>query len=76
VVIGYGAHPDPAVTLMEALATPSGTRPIVIASVCGTEADPQVYSRQVRTLENAGVIVAPSNAHAAELSLRILRPRR
>jgi len=76
VVIGYGAHPDPAGTLMEALATPSGTRPIVIASVCGTEADPQVYSRQVRTLENAGVIVAPSNAHAAELSLRILRPRR
>jgi hypothetical protein len=41
--------------------------------VCGTEADPQVYSRQVRTLESAGVIVAPSNAHAAELALRALR---
>ena len=74
VVIGYGAHADPAGVLAQALQLPSTrAQPVVIASVCGTEADPQVYSRQVRTLESAGVIVAPSNAHAAELAVRVLR---
>jgi FdrA protein len=73
VVIGYGADPDPAGVVARSLATVPGRRATVIASVCGTEADPQVYSRQVRTLESAGVIVAPSNAHAAELALRALR---
>jgi FdrA protein len=74
VVIGYGAHPDPAAVLVQALSAPSThARPAIIASVCGTEGDPQVYSRQVRTLEDAGVIVAPSNAHAAELAVRALR---
>jgi FdrA protein len=73
VVIGYGAHPDPAGVLRDALATMPGKRPAVIASVCGTDADPQGYSRQVRVLESAGVIVAPSNAHAAELAVRALR---
>jgi FdrA protein len=40
----------------------------VIASVTGTEQDPQVWSRQVARLREAGVRVAPSNAHAAELA--------
>ena len=35
-------------------------------SVTGTDADPQVRSRQVARLREAGVLVAPSNAHAAE----------
>jgi hypothetical protein len=75
VVLGYGAHPDPAGVLVQGLddAAPPASRPRVIASVTGTEADPQGYSRQVRTLEQAGIIVAPSNAHAAELALRALR---
>jgi len=75
VVIGYGAHPDPAGVLAALLSTVQHERPVVIASVCGTEADPQVYSRQVRTLEGDGVIVAPSNAHAAELAVRVLHAR-
>jgi FdrA protein len=41
---------------------------VVIASVTGTEQDPQVRSRQVARLREAGVRVAPSNAHAAELA--------
>jgi FdrA protein len=73
VVIGYGADADPAGVIAQALASAARTHAPVIASVCGTEADPQVYSRQVRTLEGAGVTVAPSNAHAAELALRVLR---
>jgi hypothetical protein len=39
----------------------------VIASVCGTAADPQRRDDQVRTLEHAGVVVAESNAAAAAL---------
>jgi FdrA protein len=75
VVIGYGAHADPAGALADALAQMPAGRPPVVASVCGTEADPQGYSRQVHTLERAGVVVAPSNAHAAELAVRVLRSR-
>ena len=75
VVIGYGAHPDPAGVLAALLSSVQHERPVMIASVCGTEADPQVYSREVRTLEGVGVIVAPSNAHAAELAVRVLRAR-
>jgi len=75
VVIGYGADADPAGVVARCLAAAADRRAPVIASVCGTEADPQVYSRQVRTLETAGVAVAPSNAHAAELALRVLRAR-
>jgi hypothetical protein len=61
VVLGYGAHPDPAGVLLKIKLT----KPVV-ASVTGTEADPQVRSRQVARLREVGVLVAPSNAHAAE----------
>jgi FdrA protein len=44
----------------------------VIASVTGTEQDPQVWSRQVAILRSAGVIVAASNAHAAELAASLV----
>ncbi len=40
---------------------------MVVASVTGTEQDPQRLSRQVQTLEEAGVIVCASNAAAARL---------
>ncbi len=74
VVIGYGAHADPAGLLAEVLK--DANKPVV-ASVTGTEADPQVYSRQVRTLEKAGVIVAESNAQAARIAAQaIARPGR
>lgn len=67
VVIGYGSHPDPAGDLAAQLAGKADRKTAIVASVCGTESDPQVYSRQVQLLQGAGVIVAPSNAHAAEL---------
>ena len=65
VVIGYGAHADPAGLIAGVL---KKNKKLVIASVTGTESDPQVYSKQVRTLEDAGVIVAESNAAAARLA--------
>ena len=62
VVLGYGAHHDPAGILMKVNAKP------MIASVTGTDEDPQFRARQVGKLRNAGVLVAPSNAQAAELA--------
>ena len=73
VVIGYGAHADPAGALAAVVAAAGPRRPAVVASVCGTEADPQVYSRQVRTLEAAGILVADSNERAVELAILIER---
>ena len=62
VVLGYGSHADPAGVLVSAV---KGARKVIVASVTGTEQDPQGYSRQVAKLRDAGVQVAPSNAHAA-----------
>lgn len=72
VVIGYGAHADPAGSLAEVLSGRPKNGPVVIASVTGTEADPQIYSSQVRRLREAGVIVAASNARAVERAAAIL----
>src|SRR5205807_9801090 len=44
----------------------------VVASVCGTDADPQNRSRQVARLEGAGVLVEESNARAAALAGAVL----
>ena len=73
VVIGYGAHSDPAAHLASTLGDRPVEGPPIVASVTGTEEDPQVRSRQVATLRNAGIVVAPSNAEAAALALAICR---
>jgi FdrA protein len=75
VVIGYGAHADPAGLVAEIL-NGFDAKPLVIASVTGTENDPQVYSKQVATLRKAGVLVADSNAAAARLAARAVGGRR
>jgi FdrA protein len=67
VVLGHGAHPDPAGHLAGILGKRNGG-PLVIASVTGTDADPQPRADQVDKLVAAGVIVAGSNAEAAELA--------
>jgi FdrA protein len=68
IVLGFGSHSDPAGTLVKAL----NGKKSVIASVVGTEGDPQGWSRQVAMLRAAGVAVAPSNAHAAELAASLV----
>jgi succinyl-CoA synthetase alpha subunit len=73
VVLGDGAHPDPAGALAPALKAAAKRRIAVVASVCGTEADPQVRSQQVKRLKQAGVRVAESNAQAARLAAAIAR---
>jgi FdrA protein len=74
VVLGYGAHPDPAFELGQAveeakkLACDEGRELIFVASVTGTEEDPQSLSRTIAMLERAGVIVCDSNSAAARLT--------
>jgi FdrA protein len=72
VVIGNGAHADPAGHVAAVLTEAKNRHIAVVASVTGTEGDPQIRSRQIASLRNAGVQVAPSNALAAGLALRLL----
>jgi FdrA protein len=77
IVLGYGSHPDPAGALVPAIeraraaAAADGRALPIVASVCGTNADPQGLDRQVARLVAAGVLVARSNAAAARLARRI-----
>ena len=74
VVLGYGAHRDPAGELRPVVeearraANAAGRGLAVIASVTGTEQDPQRRSAQVAALRRAGVAVMDSNAQAARLA--------
>jgi FdrA protein len=72
VVLGYGGHLDPAAAIVATIAAAPARRPLVVASVCGTDADPQNRSAQVAKLEAAGVLIAPSNATAAETAVALI----
>ena len=79
VVIGYGAHPDPAVELGAAIvdaldhARSAGRELHVVASVTGTDQDPQGLKHTIATLERSGVVVCDSNAAAARLTAYIVK---
>jgi len=74
IVLGYGAHPDPSGAAVEAIreaqqiAMEAGRHIVFVASVCGTEADPQPLSQQEAKLRESEVIVLPDNAAAARLA--------
>jgi FdrA protein len=72
VVLGHGAHPHPAGELAGAVAKVA-EHALVIVRVCGTAQDPQDAGRQTATLEEAGALVAPSNAAAVRLAVRAVR---
>jgi FdrA protein len=70
VVLGYGAAADPAGDIAAAIAGVHG--PLVLASVVGTERDPQVLSVQVETLRRAGAHVFPTSAAAARAAVELV----
>lgn len=72
IVIGFGAAANPAGALIAQLPPANARMAVMIASVCGTDADPQSYSRQRQELSDAGIVVAPSNAHAAEIAIALV----
>jgi FdrA protein len=71
VVLGYGAHPDPASELAPAIAAAikganAGGRHLeVVAIVSGTDGDPQGMEKQIKMLEDSGARIETSNDKAA-----------
>jgi FdrA protein len=76
VVLGDGAHLDPAPELATAVGDARRARGaaslVVVASISGTAADPQGLERQRRALREAGVHVEPSGARAAAVAAALL----
>ncbi len=78
IVLGHGSHENPAAPVAEAVTRARkhhGDKVIVIASVCGTDKDPQGLLSQETLLKDAGVLVCPTNALAAETAGRLLHIR-
>lgn len=78
-VLGHGAHPDPAGELADAIgaaqarAAGEGRSLPVIVSLTGTDADPQDAARATQTLAEAGASVLRSNAEATRHAISLLR---
>lgn len=79
VVLGYGAHSDPASELAPAiaaaikLAKEAGRRLEVVAIVSGTDGDPQGFEAQIQRLQEAGARTELSNDAAARHVGRLLQ---
>ena len=73
-VLGYNASTDPVGDMREAIVKSreiarSGGRHLgIVASVTGTDEDPQDRSEQIEMLETEEVIILPSSAQAAEFA--------
>ena len=65
VVIGDGAHPDPAAMLAPAAAEIVASGAAVVAYVLGTDRDPQDFERQRSVMRQSGCVVAETGARAA-----------
>lgn len=66
VVLGYGAHRDPAAELAPVCAEVSaGSGPRVVVYVLGTEQDPQGFAAQRRAFADAGCVVTETAARAS-----------
>lgn len=79
IVLGYGAHPDPATPIAAAVekaranAARKRRRIAFVGFICGTDGDPQGYARQEATLRAAGMLLADSNAQAVRIATAIVR---
>ncbi len=77
-VLGHGAHPDPAAELADAVrsaraAAAAGGRDLpVVVSLTGTERDPQSLTRCAEALRSAGASVFVSNAAATRRAISLL----
>lgn len=78
VVLGHGAHPDPAGELAPAIAAArraaqdAGRDLDGVVSLCGTTGDPQDRDAQARAFADAGAYVTVSNAEAARAAVAVL----
>ncbi|PSL04014.1 FdrA protein [Haloactinopolyspora alba] len=82
VVLGHGAHPDPAGELAPAISEArehAGAQErdlAVVVSLVGTADDPQGLTRQATTLRDAGASVHLSNAEATRTAVELVEARR
>lgn len=80
-VLGYGAHPDPASELAPAIqqareiAASDGRELLVVGALTGTDGDPQNLTRQAQAFAAAGTILLDSNADASQLAAFIATSR-
>lgn len=80
VVLGHGAHPDPAAELAPAISAVLGTAAdagcdlAVVVSLCAAADDPQGLDRQAGALRDAGASVFLSNAAAARHAVSLVVP--
>jgi FdrA protein len=78
VVLGYGAHSNPASELAPAIAagikaaSKAGRHLEIVVVVCGTDEDPQGMEMQIKMLKDAGARVETSNDAAARYVGRLL----
>jgi FdrA protein len=79
VVLGYGAHPDPASELAPVIAKAragaeeAGRHLEVVAVVVGTDEDPQGFNAQMQQLKAAGARVETSNEAAVRYVGRLVQ---
>jgi FdrA protein len=79
IVLGYGAHSDPSGALLPAVLEgkrfieQAGGYLCCVASICGTEGDPQSLEKQRERLEENGVVVLPTAAQAARFAALVAR---
>ena len=71
VVLGHGAHPDPAADLAPALAAAREQGVAAVVSLVGAAGDPQGLDGQAKALCDAGAAVFASNAAAARHAVRL-----
>ena len=75
VLLGYGAHPDPAAELAPALEEILAQRRLdIVALVVGTDEDPQDLAAQTERLSEVGAIVVESLSEAIEIAVSRLAP--
>jgi len=78
-ILGYNASMDPIGELVDAIreakwnSEQRGSTLTVVASVCGTEADPQDVDLQIKLLQEAGGLVFRSNALACAALCELLK---
>ncbi|MFQ5827825.1 MAG: acyl-CoA synthetase FdrA [Candidatus Methylomirabilia bacterium] len=81
IMLGYGAHADPAGAVAGPIAeareraAQEGRHLSVVGYVCGSHGDEQGLAQQEARLREAGVVLLPSNASAAWFASAVAAPR-
>ncbi len=78
-ILGYNSSMDPvgelivAIQKAQKIAQKRGDSLLVVASICGTEGDPQDLALQTKMLKDCGVVVFNGNAQATQYCANLLK---